>query len=294
MLKSNRSVVLPFSPSSTHPTHAYHIKPRIFQTHQRLILTKSSNNDNNIPATNTSTDQQQRLYSNLDPQTLQHQPGSVWGASALVAGTAVGAGILAIPAVTADAGFAASSVALTGCCLFSILTGFLVAEVTINTLCELGGGRGVSIGSMAKRTLGDNGSIAVSLCYAFLHYTLLVAYIAKGGETLAQATGAPLIPSELGFTALVGGLCYLSSATVLDGVNSVLVAGVIASFLALLVSSASGLDPSLLAKANWEAVPDALPVISLAFVFQNVCFIFKIATLHCIFYNMKIQILKLN
>ena len=41
-----------------------------------------------------------RLYSTLDPQTLAHQPGSVFGAAALVAGTTVGAGILALPHTT--------------------------------------------------------------------------------------------------------------------------------------------------------------------------------------------------
>ena len=40
------------------------------------------------------------LFCNLNPQTCQHEPGSVWGGALLVAGTTVGAGILALPAVT--------------------------------------------------------------------------------------------------------------------------------------------------------------------------------------------------
>lgn len=38
-----------------------------------------------------------RLFSNLNATTLQHEPGSFLGATALVAGTTVGAGILALP-----------------------------------------------------------------------------------------------------------------------------------------------------------------------------------------------------
>jgi len=57
----------------------------------------------------------------------------------------VGAGILALPASTAEAGFAASSTALTACCIYSMVTGLLIAEVNINTLCELGASRGVSL-----------------------------------------------------------------------------------------------------------------------------------------------------
>lgn len=40
------------------------------------------------------------LYCKLNPRTLKHEPGTVWGATLLVAGTTAGAGILALPAVT--------------------------------------------------------------------------------------------------------------------------------------------------------------------------------------------------
>ena len=39
-------------------------------------------------------------WSNLDPDELVHRPGSVFGAAVLVAGTTIGAGILALPEVT--------------------------------------------------------------------------------------------------------------------------------------------------------------------------------------------------
>ena len=41
-----------------------------------------------------------RLFSALNPSTLRHEPGSVFGAAALVSGTTVGAGILALPYAT--------------------------------------------------------------------------------------------------------------------------------------------------------------------------------------------------
>lgn len=72
-------------------------------------------------------------------------------------------------------GFVASSVALTGCWFFSIVTALLMAEVAINTMCEVGRPSGISITSMAERTLGPLGSRAASLSYAFLHEALLVA-----------------------------------------------------------------------------------------------------------------------
>ncbi len=39
---------------------------------------------------------------------------------------------------------------------------------------------------------------------------------------------------------------------------------------ALVGFTAADVEPSLLTKANWAAVPATLPVISLAFVYQNV------------------------
>lgn len=222
------------------------------------------------PAAASPPTRPSRLFSNLNPSSLKHEPGSVLGAAALVAGTTVGAGILALPAVTAQSGFAASSAALVGGWLFSVATGLLIAEVNINLLCEVGAGRGVSISSMAQRTLGDAGSSVVSLCYAFLHYALLVAYIAKAGETVEQLTGLPDWAADAAFTALFGALCFGARPKTLDAINSVLVAAVVASFVGLLGVTVTDLRPEQLAAANWSAVPDTLPVIMLSFVYHNI------------------------
>ena len=48
------------------------------------------------------------------------------------------------------------------------------AQVNINTMCELGRG-GVSITSMAQRTLGAGGARVASITYLGLHVALLVA-----------------------------------------------------------------------------------------------------------------------
>lgn len=73
-----------------------------------------------------------------------------------MAGTTVGAGILAIPAVTQESGFLASAVTCILCWIYMVVTGLLIAEVNVKTMCELGSG-GVSLVSMAMRTLGTAG-----------------------------------------------------------------------------------------------------------------------------------------
>jgi len=96
------------------------------------------------------------------------------------------------------------------------------------------------------------------------------ADIAKAGETLHTATGAPTPLADVGFAAALGALCYCARPSQLDAANSVLVAAVGATFLGLMVYVVPGVDPGYLRDAHWGQVPPALPIIALTFVFQNV------------------------
>ena len=44
----------------------------------------------------------------------------------------------------------------------------------------------------------------------------------------------------------------------------------VGTFLGLLAAAAGGVQPEALERADWGALPAALPVIALAFVYQNV------------------------
>jgi len=216
-----------------------------------------------------------------------------------VAGTTIGAGVLAIPAVTEPAGFGAAAPALLGAWLFSVSSGLLLAEASLSFLCSTGRGGG-SLLSLTRDYLGVGPSRVAGLCYVFLHEALLVAYISRGAEVLSSLdlgslssssssasnsfSNLPLPLSAVLFTAVLGTACYALPAKKLDEANSVLVAGVIVSFVALLAvalgsssasstssssSSAFALDLHALARADWGQLPPALPVLALAFVFQN-------------------------
>ena len=246
-----------------------------------------------------------RLFSNLDDD-LRHSPGSVLDAAALVAGTTIGAGVLAVPAVTAPAGFAAAAPALAGAWLFSVSSGLLLAEASLFFLCSTGRGGG-SLLSLTREYLGEGPSRLAGVCYVFLHEALLVAYISRGAEVVAAGFSLPSDASDSGsspalllplsavlFTAVLGSACYALPARKLDEANSVLVAGVVVSFVALLAvalgvppssaptssglsaaasaaasSPAFALDLRELSRADWARLPPALPVLALAFVFQN-------------------------
>ncbi|CAL1403451.1 unnamed protein product [Linum trigynum] len=211
----------------------------------------------------------ERLFSNVNQVTLKREPGSLSSAIFLVAGTTVGAGILAIPAVTQDSGFLASAAACIVCWIFMVTTGLLVAEVNVNTMCELGSG-GVSLVSMAKRTLGTAGVQIACWSYIFIHYALLVAYVARSSDIITNFLGIPLWESAALFSLGLGSICYFGSQRVIGAVNGSLVVGIIISFTGLVVVASANLHWDALLKANFEAVPMSIPIIALSFVYQNV------------------------
>ncbi|XP_040362906.1 tyrosine-specific transport protein isoform X3 [Rosa chinensis] len=174
----------------------------------------------------------ERLFSNLNQATLKREPPSLSSAVFLVAGTTVGAGILAIPAVTQESGFLASAITCIFCWAYMVVTGLLVAEVNVNTMSQLGSGS-VSLVSMAMRTVGKVGVQIVCWTYIFIHYALLVAYVARSSEILTNFVGIPLWESATLFSLVFGGICYFGSPRFIGAVNGVLVIGIIISFAAL-------------------------------------------------------------
>lgn len=191
----------------------------------------------------------------------------------LIAGTTIGAGILALPAATLPAGFWPSSVVMIAVWLYMAASGLLIAEATIETRRQL---KTTTLGFLAtiEYQLGKVGAIAAGIVYIFIHYAMLVAYTARGGDILAAAlqdinnalglepAGAlatlpsftlpsfaepffampifsvpifsvPLWSGHLLFSLLLGSLLFWSSEQFIGNVNSVLLTIVIAAFVGL-------------------------------------------------------------
>ena len=192
-------------------------------------------------------------------------------AAALIAGTTVGAGVLALPAATAGAGFAASTAVLCSSWVFMAAAGLLVAEAAAAAARRTGE---ADVGFLAtvRELLGDDVSRVTGATYAFLHYALLVAYAAQGGGLLAGAVGAPAAAGALVFGAGVGGGVAFGPPKLVDKANDAFCAVVAASFVTLLVVGAGAFDAGRLmsvapdAKAAFEAVPISI----LSLVYHNV------------------------
>lgn len=220
-----------------------------------------------------------RLFSNLqlEGNKLSHQPGSVLGSTALVAGTTVGAGILALPAVTLPSGVVPSTVLLIAVWIYALVSALLIAEASLNAM-RLQGRASVGFLAMVEKTLGFVGSRIAGGAYLFLHYALLVAYITQGGEILVSVFAKQwgihnAIPTWVGttiFTLLFGGIMYLGKEKFVEKLNNVFVAIVIASFLGLLLLGVGQVKVVQLSFQNWSAVGSAVSVICVALFYHNV------------------------
>ncbi|HEY9783726.1 MAG TPA: aromatic amino acid transport family protein [Leptolyngbyaceae cyanobacterium] len=219
-----------------------------------------------------------RLFSNLvlDGGRLTHQPGSILGSTALVAGTTVGAGILALPAVTLPSGVIPSTVLLIAVWLYALVSGLLIAEVSLSAMRSLGR-ESLGLLPMIESTLGLAGARIAGGAYLFLHYALLVAYIAQGGEILVSAAeqlfdmqNVPAWVGTTSFTLVFGGIMYFGRERLVEKLNSAFVAIVIASFLGLLLFGFGQVKGAGLLFQNWSALPNAVPVMLVALFYHNV------------------------
>lgn len=147
--------------------------------------------------------------------------------------------------------------------------GLLIAEVNVNTMCELGSG-GVSLVSMAKRTLGNVGVQVACWSYLFIHYALLIAYVARSSDILTNSFGIPQWESATLFSLFFGGICYFGSQRFIGAANGFLIFGILVSFAALVGVASGNLQWNSLLEAHFDAVPQSIPIIALSFVYQNV------------------------
>ncbi|CAL9148397.1 unnamed protein product [Musa hybrid cultivar] len=220
----------------------------------------------------------ERLFSNLNQATMKRVPsknpqmllsGSVTSGILLVAGTTVGAGILDFPAVTQEAGFLASTITCIICFIYMVMSSrLLIAEVNVNTMCELGSG-GVSLVSIAMRTLGKFGVQVACWSYIFIHYALLVAYVAHSSEILTNTFSIPLYEDS---SSKFHSKEY---QRVIGAINGFLMLGIVVSFTSLVsgliwLIASGGLQWQSLHQAHFEAIPQSIPIIALSFVYQNV------------------------
>lgn len=186
----------------------------------------------------------------------------VFGATMLVAGSCIGAGMLGLPVLTALGGFKPTCILFVFSWLFMVVTGLLLLEVNLWFKGE------VSFISMTGKTLGKVGQFFGWILFAFLFYSLMVAYVVGSGQLLSDFFGISEWLGSLLLSGLFGVFLYLGTSTV-DGFNRILMIGLIFSYFVFIVFGSPHIDTRFLEHADWTAATFAIPAMIISFGFHN-------------------------
>lgn len=136
------------------------------------------------------------------------------GSVFIVAGTTIGAGMLAMPLAAAGVGFSVTLVLLFALWGLMCYTALLLLEVYQNVPADTG------LGSLARRYLGRYGQWVTGFSMMFLMYALTAAYISGAGELLSSSLTAWTginVSSSGGvclFTFIAGGVVCIGTSLV--------------------------------------------------------------------------------
>ena len=151
------------------------------------------------------------------------------GSTLLVAGTMIGAGMLAMPLTSAGIGFGFTLVLLLG--LWALLTFSALLFVELYQTAESDAG----IGTLAEQYFGKTGRIIATAVLIIFLYALIAAYISGGGSLLKD-----LLPESFGdkvsillFTVVFGSFIVIGTHSV-DKINRVLFFVMLAAFAVVL------------------------------------------------------------
>ena len=155
------------------------------------------------------------------------------GATLIVAGTTIGAGMLALPMTSATAGFTSSTFLLIGMWAFMCFTALITLEINLYF------GRGISIAILAEKVFGKYGRWIASASLLLLFYALMAAYITGGSSFLKAGiesyigSSVPFFLMALAFTIGLG--FFVNSCTQsVDYANRFLFLFKIVAFVAMI------------------------------------------------------------
>ena len=242
-----------------------------FQTPPRIIYS-------NKPPLATRRPLDVLFLSNNDHDDTESDVGSIAGASLLFAGTAVGAGMIALPAETLDAGFIPSISGLSVCWLFTYVTSMLTLEASWLAEEESDDSNGGGFLSISKMALGIPGEVITAALFWFLLTAIVVAYTAEGGQLIAQFakefTDTTAITPTVGSLLFAGGFASFAIAGTsrVDIINRAFVLGLVGTFIVIVGNVSPFVQVSnLLSHSDWTAVyPAGISIGILSFGAQNV------------------------
>ncbi|HEP0307892.1 TPA: tyrosine transporter TyrP [Providencia rettgeri] len=192
------------------------------------------------------------------------------GSVFIVAGTTIGAGMLAMPIAAAGNGFLVSLAMLLVLWALMCYTALLLVEVYQHESHETG------IGSVAQRYLGSSGKFITGFSMMFLMYALTAAYVSGAGEIITsnlKSSFAIEMADWMGivvFTVIGGGVVCFGTSSV-DFINRILFAAKIVFLVIILALMIPHVEQQNLLAAPTEKVLilSAIPVFFTSFGFHG-------------------------
>lgn len=194
-----------------------------------------------------------------------HYLSHLIGGILLVSGTAIGAGMLALPISTGMAGFYPSVLLFVFFWAFMTFTALLMLEVNLWMDSESN-----NLISMAKKTLGRGGEVVCWIAYLFLLYALTTAYIAGSGsiflDVVHSMTGfaLPHWAGPLPLLLIFGYFVYRGTRSV-DLLNRMLMMGLVIAYGCLVVYLTPHVDPGKFDHVAWPPLLTAASVVATSF-----------------------------
>lgn len=190
------------------------------------------------------------------------------GAMLLITGCCIGAGMVGLPVLSAQAGFLPTTLAMASVYLFTTLTGLLIMEAT------LWFDEPVNLMTIAESAFGKAGKLAVMLLFLFLFYCLFVAYFDGGGTLLSNALSDLFhfsIPKDVGvilFLALIASITY-GGTRLVDQVNKALLVVLVIAYVMLVLVAVPHVSAINLTHINFKASLFTVPILLICFGYQN-------------------------
>ncbi|BBV04609.1 MULTISPECIES: tyrosine transporter TyrP [Providencia] len=192
------------------------------------------------------------------------------GSVFIVAGTTIGAGMLAMPIAAAGNGFLVSLAMLLVLWALMCYTALLLVEVYQHESHETG------IGSVAQRYLGSSGKFITGFSMMFLMYALTAAYVSGAGEIITsnlKSSFAIEMADWMGivvFTVIGGGVVCFGTSSV-DFINRILFAAKIVFLVIILALMMPHVEQQNLLAAPTEKILilSAIPVFFTSFGFHG-------------------------
>ncbi len=200
---------------------------------------------------------------------LLMQTNKFLGSMLLIAGTSIGAGMLALPVSTGTYGFLPSLILFVICWAIMTISGLLILEVNLWLK------PGTNIVGMATATLGVGGKIIAWITYACLFYSLMAAYVSGMGDLVQSIVqNAFNLPIRKGSGALlmillVGVAVYCGTHTV-DYLNRLFFSAKLLTLFGVLFFLAPHVQLTPLMHSSPNKIWLALPIAITSFGFQNV------------------------